>query len=102
MNLKDIEQHEFCTREEISALLRISMRTLDRMMLEGQIKYIKLGDGQKGAVRIPKSEIERLLAEATEQQAEKARAHAGMKKRKVHATPIQSEQITTGDSSNEE
>ena len=102
MNLKDLEQHELCTREEISALLRISMRTLDRMMLEGQIKYIKFRDGQKGAVRIPKSEIYRLLDEAAEQQAEKARAHAGKKKRKVHAAPIQSEQTETGDSSNEE
>ena len=102
MNLKDLEQHELCTREEISEILRISTRTLDRMLLEGQIKYIKFGDGQKGAVRIPKSEIYRLLDEAAEQQAEKARAHAGKKKRKVHITPIQSEQITTGDSSNEE
>lgn len=102
MNLKELEQHTFCTREEISEILRISTRTVNRMMAEGQLKYIKLGDGVQDTVRIPTSEIERLLSEASERQAEKARENAGKKKRKVHATPIQSEQTETGDSSNEE
>ena len=102
MTFKDLETCEFCTREEVSELLRISMRTLNRIMDEGQIKYIKLGEREYGGVRIPKSEIYRLLDEAAERQAEKARAHAGMNKRKVHAAPIQSEQTETGDSSNEE
>lgn len=102
MTLKELDQHELCTREEISQFLRVSTRTVDRMMLEGQIKYIKIGDGIKGAVRIPKSEIERLLAEAAERQAENAKAHAGKRQRKVKAAPIQSEQTDTGDNSNEE
>lgn len=102
MTFKDLETCEFCTREEISEILRISTRTLDRMLLEGQINYIKLADGKQGAVRIPKSEIYRLLDEAAAKQAEKARAHAGKNKRKVHAAPIQSEQAGTGDSNNEE
>lgn len=99
MTFKDLENHEFCTREEISELLRVSMRTLDRMMIEGQINYIKIGDGIKGAVRIPKSEIDRLLTEAAERQAEKARENAGKKKRKVKAA-IQTEQSSTGEKEN--
>lgn len=101
MTFKDLENHEFCTREEISELLRVSMRTLDRMMIEGQINYIKIGDGIKGAVRIPKSEIDRLLTEAAERQAEKARENAGKKKRKVKAA-IQTEQSDTGEKENAE
>lgn len=101
MTFKDLENHEFCTREEISELLRVSMRTLDRMMIEGQINYIKIGDGIKGAVRIPKSEIDRLLTEAAERQAEKARENAGKKKRKVKAA-IQTEQSNTGEKENAE
>lgn len=100
MTLKDLENLEFCTREEISELLRVSMRTLDRMMIEGQINYIKIGDGIKGAVRIPKSEIDRLLNEAAERQAEKARENAGKKKRKVKAIQIQTEQSNTGEKEN--
>lgn len=101
MTLKDLEKHELCTREEISEFLRVSTRTVDRMMLEGQIKYIKLGEHQKGAVRIPKSEIDRLLNEAAERQAENAKAHAGQKKRKVKAA-IQTEQSNTGEKENAE
>lgn len=101
MTLKELEKHELCTRDEICEFLRISMRTLDRMMAEGQIKYIKLGEHQKSAIRIPKSEIDRLLTEAEEQQAEKAKAHAGQKKRKVKAA-IQTEQSNTGEKENAE
>ena len=101
MNLKELEQHTFCTREEISEILRISTRTVNRMMTEGQLKYIKLGDGVQDTVRIPTSEIERLLSEASERQAEKARENAGKKKRKVK-TPIQTEQSNTGEKENAE
>lgn len=101
MNLKELEQHTFCTREEISEILRISTRTVNRMMTEGQLKYIKLGDGVQDTVRIPTSEIERLLSEASERQAEKARENAGKKKRKVK-TPIQTEQSSTGEKENAE
>ena len=101
MNLKELEQHAFCTREEISEILRISTRTVNRMMTEGQLKYIKLGDGVQDTVRIPTSEIERLLSEASERQAEKARENAGKKKRKVK-TPIQTEQSNTGEKENAE
>lgn len=99
MNLKELEQHTFCTREEISEILRISTRTVNRMMTEGQLKYVKLGDGVQDTVRIPTSEIERLLSEASERQAEKARENAGKKKRKVK-TPIQTEQSSTGEKEN--
>lgn len=101
MNLKELEQHTFCTREEISEILRISTRTVNRMMTEGQLKYVKLGDGVQDTVRIPTSEIERLLSEASERQAEKARENAGKKKRKVK-TPIQTEQSNTGEKENAE
>ena len=101
MNLKELEQHTFCTREEISEILRISTRTVNRMMTEGQLKYVKLGDGVQDTVRIPTSEIERLLSEASERQAEKARENAGKKKRKVK-TPIQTEQSSTGEKENAE
>lgn len=100
MTLKELDQHELCTREEISQFLRVSTRTVDRMMIEGQIKYIKIGDGIKGAVRIPKSEIDRLLAEAAERQAENAKAHAGKRQRKVKAAPIQTERSSTGEKEN--
>ena len=101
MNLKELEQHTFCTREEISEILRISTRTVKRMMTEGQLKYIKLGDGAQDTVRIPTSENERLLSEASERQAENAKTHAGKKKRKVKAA-IQTEQSNTGEKENAE
>lgn len=99
MTLEELKQHEFCTREEISEILRVSTRTVNRMMAEGQIKFIKFGDNEKAKVRIPASEIERLLSEASERQAEKARENAGKKKRKVK-TPIQTEQSSTGEKEN--
>jgi excisionase family DNA binding protein len=55
---------EFLTVKEVAEKLRLSKRTIHNWIDEGVIRAIKLKDGL--AVRIPASEVERILNEALE------------------------------------
>ena len=49
------------TKKEVIEELGICISTLNRRLIDGTIKYIKLGEGKKSRVLIPKEEIEKLF-----------------------------------------
>jgi excisionase family DNA binding protein len=55
---------QFLTVQEVAELLRISRRTVYTWIDEGVIRAVKISD--KSVVRIPLSEIERIIKEALE------------------------------------
>lgn len=52
-----MSEEVYYTIEEVSKLLRVSIRTVYRWIKHGHLKAIQIMDG--GGYRIPKSEIER-------------------------------------------
>lgn len=56
--------HKLLTVQEVSDILRISRRTVYTLIDEGVIRVIKVVDKNKSAIRIPLSEIERIINEA--------------------------------------
>jgi excisionase family DNA binding protein len=56
----------FLTAKEVAELLRISRRTVYNWIDEGIIRAVKINDIDKSAVRIPLSEVERILKEVFE------------------------------------
>ena len=57
----DLLQTKLLTPDELAERLRVSRWTIYAWISEGRIRGIKIGGG--GLVRIPKSEIEKLLIE---------------------------------------
>jgi excisionase family DNA binding protein len=47
------------TRPEVASLLKCSLRTIDKMLASGELKHSKVGGK---LIRIPSSELDRLLA----------------------------------------
>jgi len=54
---------EFLTRSEVARFLRVHPRTIERWLLNGNLKGYKLGNGKTALWRIPKSEINKFLNE---------------------------------------
>lgn len=52
------------TKEEVAAHLRVSRRSVERLITEGELSVIK-GKGRNGSVRIRQSEYEALLTRRT-------------------------------------
>jgi hypothetical protein len=53
------------TKEDVAALLRVSVHTLARWRCEGKgPRYVKLGTGRTALIRYPRSAIETYLAGA--------------------------------------
>ena len=57
-------QFQFLTVQEVAEILKISRRTVYTWIDEGVIRAVKIND--KSVVRIPSSEVERILNEALE------------------------------------
>jgi excisionase family DNA binding protein len=55
---------QFLTVKEVAEKLKVSKRTIHNWIDEGVIRAVKLRDGL--AVRIPASEVERIIKEALE------------------------------------
>jgi excisionase family DNA binding protein len=56
----------FLTAKEVAELLRISRRTVYTWIDVGFIRAVRVNDKSKSAVRIPLSEVERILKQAFE------------------------------------
>ena len=54
---------ELVTIAAAAASLAVSRRTVVRMIARGDLRAAKLGNGKGGAVRIPTSELARLVRE---------------------------------------
>lgn len=54
---------EFLTRREVAKYFRVSERTIERWLKNGEIKGYKLGSGKTSRWRIPKSEIKKFLSD---------------------------------------
>lgn len=52
-----MDEEKYYTIEEVSKLLRVSIRTVYRWIKQGHLKAMQIMEG--GGYRIPKSEIER-------------------------------------------
>lgn len=52
---------DWLTTDEARQLLRVSPSTIARYVRTGEIRAVRLPGGQRGAYRIPRSEIDRLL-----------------------------------------
>jgi excisionase family DNA binding protein len=52
---------EFLTRKEVAKYFRVSERTIDRWIDNGYLEGHKLGTGKTALLRIPKSEINKVL-----------------------------------------
>lgn|GEM_PF-2157836 len=57
---------QFLTVKEVAELLRVSRRTVYTWIDEGVIRAVKVNDMDKSAIRIPSSEVDRILKEALE------------------------------------
>ena len=55
---------EFITRKEASKMFNVSERTLDRWIEKGLLKAHKFGKSRNSLVRIPKSEIKKLVGKS--------------------------------------
>ena len=55
---------EFISRKEASKLFNVSERTLDRWIESGLLKAHKFGKSRNSLVRIPKSEIKKLIGKS--------------------------------------
>jgi excisionase family DNA binding protein len=49
------------TREECAEILRIHVRTLDALLKDGIIRFIRVGKPFRGRVLVPRVEVERFL-----------------------------------------
>jgi len=52
---------DLLTRAETARMLRVSLRTLDRWAQDGQLRYVKLGDGPKAPIRYRRRDIEEFV-----------------------------------------
>lgn len=55
---------EFLTKEEVAKIFRVNPRTVARWLKEGSLKGYKLGKGRTALLRIPKSEVDRFIAQS--------------------------------------
>jgi excisionase family DNA binding protein len=55
---------ELLTVKEVAEMLQVSRRTVYNWIDEGVIRAVKVNDKDKSAVRIPSSEIGRIIREA--------------------------------------
>lgn len=60
---RDMEEKLY-TSQEVAQLLRLSPRTISLWCSQGKIKHHKLGDKRNSLIRIPESEVEKLLSES--------------------------------------
>lgn len=58
--MNNISEHQFMTPQEVAKLLRVTDMTVRNLIKSKKIKAIQMG-GPKGSIRIPTSEIEKLL-----------------------------------------
>lgn len=58
MSYKD---KEFLTGKEFREILQISPATLNRWVKSGKVKAVRISDNDNGHIRIPSSEIDRLM-----------------------------------------
>lgn len=49
------------TKKEVSQMLNISVKTINKYMQLGKLKYYKLGDGIKARVRFNKEDVEEFI-----------------------------------------
>jgi excisionase family DNA binding protein len=54
------------TRAELAKLLRVEIRTVDRLVSEGRLRVTKLAQGKSGRCVFLRAEIERFLLEAAQ------------------------------------
>jgi len=48
---------EYFTREEVAVILKVSMRTVDRRILSGELQCDRLGKGTRAPVRISEEQL---------------------------------------------
>ena len=58
--MNNISEHRFMTPKEVAELLRVTDMTVRNLIKAKKIKAIQIG-GSRGSLRIPTSEIEKLL-----------------------------------------
>ena len=61
MHVNAIQEPELMTVKELAALWRQHPATIYRKVAAGEVPAVRLGDGH-GALRIPRSQVEALLA----------------------------------------
>lgn len=61
------------TRKEAAAWLRVSLRTLDRLVAAGEVGIVRVGGDQRGRVLISTHELERWVREQTAESKEAVR-----------------------------
>ena len=49
------------TRAETARILKVSLRTVDRWVQDGRLRFVKLGDGPKAPIRFRERDIEEFL-----------------------------------------
>lgn len=57
------EDKKVYTIEELSKILQLSIETVRRAVRDGKIKAIRLGQGPRAPIRIPKAEVDKILSE---------------------------------------
>lgn len=58
--MNNISEHRFMTPKEVAKLLRVTDMTVRNLIKSKKIKAIQM-HGSRGSIRIPTSEIEKLL-----------------------------------------
>lgn len=54
----------FYTRKEISEILKISEKTVDKLIKSGQLEAFKLGDGSRSSIRISEKSFKKFLEQS--------------------------------------
>jgi excisionase family DNA binding protein len=55
-----ISEHQFMTPPEVADFLRVTVHTVRNLIKSKKIKAIQIG-GPRGSIRIPTSEVEKLI-----------------------------------------
>lgn len=56
-----MKTYDFLTRKEVAKYFRVSERTIDRWVQNGELKGYKLGSGRTALWRFPKSAVEKFM-----------------------------------------
>ena len=60
---ENFTQQEYLTREQVARLIKVSSRTVDRLLVGGKLKRVKFSDSKQAAVRIPYRAVLKYLKE---------------------------------------